>query len=146
MAGEGPLRDGLRKQAHIHPQGGRVQTEGAYITAVVRCVPPENRPTPEEIENCNPYLIEELTALKNLRVILCLGSVALSGTLKALRRLYPDADLKGIKFGHSRLYTPRGLPYTLITSYHPSRQNTQTGRLRWDEWLGVFRRVREVLG
>ncbi len=127
-----------------HKEDG-FRLKDAYITAVVRCVPPQNKPSSEEIENCNPYLVEELTLLKDLKVILCLGSVALRGTLKALRKLYPEAGLKGIKFGHNRLYTPEGLPYTLITSYHPSRQNTQTGRLKWEDWIGVFIRVGEVL-
>ena len=118
----------------------------AYITAVVRCAPPQNKPTKEEIENCNSYLVEEIRLFKKLKVILCLGSIALKGTLKALKKIYPESNLKGIKFGHGSVYKPEGLPYTLITSYHPSKQNTQTGRLGWKEWVEVFREVRGVLG
>ncbi|WP_457600572.1 uracil-DNA glycosylase [Hydrogenivirga sp.] len=122
-----------------------LELRGAYITAVVRCAPPENRPTREEMENCNGYLIEELKLLKNVRVILCLGSIALKGTLMALKRLYPEARLKGVKFGHGLRYEPEGIPYTLLTSYHPSKQNTQTGRLRWEEWVRVFEEAKSLL-
>ncbi|EDP75762.1 uracil-DNA glycosylase [Hydrogenivirga sp. 128-5-R1-1] len=120
--------------------------KGAYITAVVRCAPPENKPTKEEMENCNTFLIRELEILKEVKVILCLGSIALKGTLMALKKLYPTAQLRGIKFGHNFVYKPEGLPYTLMTSYHPSKQNTQTGRLKWEDWVGVFKRVRLELG
>ena len=128
----------------VHRDDG-LELKGAYITAVVRCAPPENKPTREEMENCNPFLVRELEVLKNIKVILCLGSVALKGTLMALKKLYPTAHLKGVKFGHNLLYKPEGLPYTLITSYHPSRQNTQTGRLKWENWVRVFERVRSLL-
>ena len=123
-----------------------LELRGAYITAVVRCAPPENKPTREEMENCNRYLIEELRILKNVKVILCLGSIALKGTLMALKRLYPEARLKGVKFGHGLRYEPEGIPYTLLTSYHPSKQNTQTGRLKWKEWVRVFEEIRSLLG
>ena len=119
-----------------------LELRNAYITAVVRCAPPENKPTKEEMENCNSFLVRELEILRDVKVILCLGSIALKGTLMALKRLYPTAQLKGIKFGHNLLYRSQGLPYTLITSYHPSKQNTQTGRLRWEDWIRVFERVR----
>ncbi len=122
-----------------------LELKGVYVTAVVRCAPPQNKPTAVEIKNCNPFLVRELILFKNLRVILCLGGVALRGTLEALRKLFPEAKLKGIKFGHNILHKPEGLPYTLITSYHPSKQNTQTGRLIWREWLEVFERAKSLL-
>ncbi len=123
-----------------------LELKDAYITAVVRCAPPENKPTREEMENCNTFLVKELEILREVKVILCLGSIALKGTLMALKKLYPTAQLRGMKFGHSLIYKPEGLPYTLMTSYHPSRQNTQTGRLKWEDWVGVFERVRLELG
>ncbi len=132
------------KPESVHRNDG-LELKGAYITAVVRCAPPENKPTREEMENCNPFLVRELEVLKEVKVVLCLGSIALKGTIMALRRLYPEAELKGLRFGHNLLYKPEGLPYTLITSYHPSRQNTQTGRLRWEDWISVFERVRSLL-
>ena len=122
-----------------------LELKGAYITAVVRCAPPENKPTKEEMENCNTFLVRELEILKEVKVILCLGSIALKGTLMALKKLYPNVQLRGMKFGHNLIYKPEGLPYTLMTSYHPSKQNTQTGRLKWEDWVGVFERVRSIL-
>ncbi|RLJ70679.1 uracil-DNA glycosylase family 4 [Hydrogenivirga caldilitoris] len=122
-----------------------LELKDAYITAVVRCAPPENKPTKEEMENCNGYLVEELKLLKNVKVILCLGSIALKGTLMALKDLYPEAKLKGIKSGRGLKYKPEGIPYTLITSYHPSKQNTQTGRLKWEDWIRVFEEIKSLL-
>ncbi len=132
------------KPESVHRNDG-LELKGAYITAVVRCAPPENKPTREEMENCNPFLERELKVLKEVKVILCLGSIALKGTLMALKNLYPEAKLKGIKFGHDLTYRPEGIPYRIITSYHPSKQNTQTGRLRWEDWVRVFERVRSLL-
>ncbi len=119
--------------------------KGAYITAVVRCVPPENRPTAEEIEKCNRYLVEEIRLFENLKVILCLGEIAFRGVKRALEELFPEVNLKGLKFGHNGRFSPEGLPYVIYTSYHPSRQNTQTGRLKWKDWIEVFRRVKKEL-
>ena len=132
------------KPESIHRDDG-FELIGAYITAVVRCAPPQNKPTKEEMENCNPYLVSELELLKNVRIILCLGSVALKGTLMALKRLHPEAKLRGLRFGHCLLYSPEGIPYRLMTSYHPSRQNTQTGKLKWKDWISVFERIKRVL-
>ncbi|NPA41693.1 MAG: uracil-DNA glycosylase [Aquificae bacterium] len=122
-----------------------LELKDAYITAVVRCAPPENKPTKEEMENCNLYLVEELKTFKNLKVVLCLGSIALRGTLMALKKLYPQTSFRGIKFGHGLRYSIEGLPFILYTSYHPSKQNTQTGRLRWEDWLRVFESIRKEM-
>jgi len=119
--------------------------KSAYISSVVRCAPPENRPTRDEIANCLPYLLRELELLKKLRVILCLGEVAFRGTLSVLKRKFPEVNFRGMRFGHGRRFTPEGLPYILYSSYHPSRQNTQTGRLRWEDWISVFRTIRAEL-
>lgn len=105
----------------------------AYITAALKCAPPENRPTTLELGNCSQYLMAELRALQNVRVVLALGRIAFDAYCKA-------ENIRGT-FGH-------GLQITLlngkilIASYHPSRQNTNTGRLTWDMWLSVFRKVR----
>jgi uracil-DNA glycosylase family 4 len=122
-----------------------LELRGAYITAVVRCAPPQNKPTPEELNNCNLYLVRELEIFNNLKVILCLGAIALKGTLKALKTLYPELDTRGVRFGHNLRYPLRGTPYILYTSYHPSKQNTQTGKLRWEDWVKVFERIRGEL-
>lgn len=109
----------------------------AYVTAAARCAPPGNRPTAEELHNCSDYLRREMVLLQHVRVVLCLGGVAYKAVCRIL-------GTRPGKFGHSRLYEHRDLH--ILTSYHPSRQNTQTGRLTWDEWDGIFTRVRGLLG
>ena len=100
-----------------------------YITAAVRCAPPQNKPTKQEMENCFEYLEAELKILKNITVILCLGKIAYDTTSKLL-------GMKSEKFGHNKTILHE--KYKILTSYHPSKQNTQTGRLTWKEWSKVF--------
>ena len=107
----------------------------AYITAAVRCAPPQNKPTKEEMENCFVYLEEEMKILKNISVILCLGKIAYDATCKLL-------DVRPGKFGHNKLFTHE--KYKILTSYHPSKQNTQTGRLLWKEWSAVFAKAKRL--
>jgi uracil-DNA glycosylase family 4 len=116
-----------------------------YITAAARCAPPGNRPTIRELANCRPYLIEELRLLVRARVVVVLGRVAWEGWLRAAgwwETLAPRARPPFAHGGVSRL--PDGM--TLICSYHPSRQNTNPGRLTRVMWHGVFRRARAALG
>ncbi len=107
-----------------------------YITASVRCAPPQNKPTREEFENCFPYLVEEFSLLKQVRVIVCLGRIAFDTCCKLLH-------IKGIDFSHGKSFTHEHL--TVICSYHPSRQNTQTGRLTWNQWYVIFAKARKFL-
>lgn len=107
----------------------------AYITAAVRCAPPQNKPTREEMENCFVYLQDEIKILKNISVILCLGKIAYNTTCKLL-------DIKPEKFGHNMLFRHKN--YKILTSYHPSKQNTQTGRLSWKEWSAVFLKAKKL--
>lgn len=116
-----------------------------YITATIRCAPPKNKPLPEEIENCRPYFLKELDLLKNVQVIVPLGQIALSQTVKSLRlRGY---DVPPLSFGHGKVYTGNGLkPFpTLITTYHPSQQNTQTGKLTRPMFHRVFEMVKKEI-
>ncbi len=108
----------------------------AYITAVIRCAPPQNKPTQEEMKNCFVYLQEELKILKNISVILCLGKIAYDTTCKLL-------EIKPEKFGHNKLFTYND--YKILTSYHPSKQNTQTGRLTWKQWSAVFAKAKKLI-
>ena len=107
-----------------------------YVTASIRCAPPKNKPLKEEIVNCSCYLREELRLLKNVRVIICLGKIAYDSCCKMLH-------MRGVKFTHGKSFTHQN--YTIICSYHPSRQNTQTGRLTWSQWLDVFSTARKIL-
>jgi len=104
-----------------------LEMRNAFMTAVVRCPPPQNKPSASEIRNCSRYLDMELALLRHARVVLALGRVAFEGYLDHAKRL--GARIVGMKFKHGQVYRlSRGLP-VLVASYHPSRQNTQTGRL-----------------
>jgi uracil-DNA glycosylase family 4 len=99
-----------------------------YITAAARCAPPDNKPLPKEIENCSEYLDAELRLLKNLRVIVALGKISFDCSLRALERREVQLPQPLPKFSHAACYSlNNGL--VLIASYHPSRQNTNTGKL-----------------
>ena len=112
-----------------------------YISACVRCAPPANKPTPEERDACLPYLVEELRLLKQVRVVLCLGSFAWDGAVRVLRELGHRVPRRP-KFGHGKAAAIG--PYTLVGSYHPSQQNTFTGRLTVRMMDAVLRRARTV--
>ena len=116
-----------------------------YITQVLHCVPPDNKPSRDEIDNCADYMRTEIQLLKRLRVILPLGKIAFDASLRACRELALPLPTPAPKFGHGQVY-PLSERLTLISSYHPSQQNTQTGRLTRDMFHRVFATVREVLG
>ena len=108
----------------------------AYITAAVRCAPPQNKPTREEMETCFNYLEQEKEILTNITTILCLGKIAYDATCK-LYKVKPE------KFGHNKLFSYDG--FEILTSYHPSKQNTQTGRLAWSQWSAVFAKAKKII-
>jgi uracil-DNA glycosylase len=114
-----------------------------FVAAVNRCAPPDNRPTPQERDNCLPYLVEELRALESVRVLVCLGSFAWDGALRALSGLGHIARPRP-SFGHGAEALVG--PYTLIASYHPSQQNTFTGRLTAPMLVEVLLRARALAG
>ncbi len=109
----------------------------AYVTAAVRCAPPQNKPSKEEIVSCASYLQSELEILDKVKVIVCLGRIAFDSCCKLL-------DIKKEKFAHGRLINFG--KYAIICSYHPSRQNTQTGRLKWNQWNAVFKKAKSLCG
>jgi uracil-DNA glycosylase family 4 len=112
-----------------------------YVAAVVRCAPPDNRPLPQERAHCLPYLVRELDLLSGVRVVVALGSFAWDGAIRAIRDLgYRTAPRPA--FGH--LAENRIGPLTLIGSYHPSQQNTFTGRLTPPMLDAVMNRAREL--
>lgn len=117
----------------------------AYISAAVRCAPPENKPLPEEVLNCRPYLERELELLKNLRVVIALGRLAFDAYLSILRAQGKIARRSGFVFAHGQEYrTGPGQPLLLCT-YHPSQQNTFTGKLTQPMLQAVFRKARRRL-
>ncbi len=111
-----------------------------WITSVGRCAPPGNKPTTEELRNCAPWLDEEMRLLEKLRVVVCLGRIAFDGLLAWAVRQNIIQSRSGYFFAHGSEFTlPNGL--RVITSYHPSLQNTNTGRLTKSMFLDVFRRA-----
>ncbi len=137
-------RAGLANQPHSAGREDGLQLHGVYITAVVRCVPPANRPTREELEHCRPYLAREIQLLKP-KVIVCLGRVAFEGVL----RVFSAAPRKEFPFRHGAVYkldrAVPGVAAWVLCSYHPSQQNTLTGRLNAEMFDAIWVRARELL-
>jgi uracil-DNA glycosylase len=128
--------------AAIHRDDGLVLRD-LYITAAARCAPPENKPTPRELANCAPYLERELEGLNNLRVIVALGKIGFDAYLDYLKRKGSLATKSLYPFAHGAKYSmPDGR--TLLASYHPSNQNTQTGKLTRVMFVKIFREARRL--
>jgi uracil-DNA glycosylase family 4 len=118
---------------------------GAYITAAARCAPPGNKPTPEEMRACRPFLEREIDLLPNVRVVVALGQIAFQAYLSILRDRGVIASRSEFSFGHNVEHRTGADQPLLISSYHPSQQNTSTGRLTDAMLLDVFRRAAEVI-
>jgi uracil-DNA glycosylase family 4 len=117
----------------------------AWIAAVVRCAPPGDKPTPQEIRNCSVHLATEINALPRVRVVVCLGKIAWDGFLAHLLLAGVIARRSDYRFAHAAEYIlPNGLH--LLGSYHPSLRNTNTGRLDRAMFAHVFVRARELAG
>ena len=121
-----------------------LRLQGAYITAAVHCAPPDNKPSREEFDACQPYLLREIQLLKQVRVVVALGQLAFAAYLKARREVGLRVPTPRPKFGHAKRYDLDGV--SLIASYHPSQQNTFTGRLTRPMFHAVFREAREIIG
>jgi len=135
-------RAGLASRPRSERRGDGLRLHDAYVTAVVRCAPPANRPTPTERDNCLPYLERELELLKRCRTIIALGAFAWDGTLRAIAALGGELPRPRPKFGHGA-ETAAGR-WALLGSYHPSQQNTFTGRLTEPMLDAVLARAREL--
>lgn len=115
----------------------------AYIAAAVRCAPPDNKPTPGEVAACHPHLVAETSALVNLRVIVCLGRIGFDAAWRLLASRGTSVRPRPA-FVHGAIYRSEGP--TVIASYHPSRQNTNTGKLTRPMLASVFRTARREVG
>jgi len=134
-------RAGFANQAEsIHRDDGLTLSD-CYVTAAVRCAPPQNKPTPGERDNCLPYLVRELQLLRSVRVILCLGSFAWEVAFRALSSHGVTVKPRP-RFGHGAVASAGG--YELLGCYHPSQQNTFTGRLTETMLDDVLGRAREL--
>ncbi len=134
---------GFANQPTSVRRGDGLALHDLYIAAVCRCAPPANKPTPAEIENCLPYLREELSLLNGLECIVVLGKIAFDYTLKLYRGM--GHSIPRLDFGHGAVHKMgEGLPW-LVVSYHPSQQNTQTGRLTEEMFDQVWETARGLL-
>ena len=133
-------RAGYANQPTSTHRGDGLRLDGAYVAAVVRCAPPANRPTPAERDTCLPYLERELRLLDRVRVVVALGSFAWDGALAALRAVGHDVPRPKPRFGHGAEAAVG--PFTLLGCFHPSQQNTFTGKLTEPMMDAVFHRAR----
>ena len=123
-----------------------LELRGAYITAACHCAPPGNKPTPVEIRNCRPFFERELELLTGLKVVVALGKIAFDNYLHVLKTRGIIASRAAFQFGHDRQFRiGKGQP-VLVSSYHPSQQNTSTGKLTEKMLADVFRRARRLAG
>jgi len=146
-------RFGFANQPNSTRRDDGFALKDCYITATIRCAPPGNKPLPEEIENCRPYFLKELDLLKNIKILVPLGQIAFTQTLKSLR--LHGFEIPALAFGHGKVFslrTPNSLPAgqagqlrTLITTYHPSQQNTQTGKLTKSMFHKIFKMVQKKI-
>ena len=154
FTGDGPRGSGDFLMAALHragfaniptarDPGDGLQLTDAFIAAAVRCAPPDNKPTTEEIANCLPHLDAEIAALPNVRVVVALGRISFDAYLQLIKRRGVVVRPKPA-FGHAVAHElPNG--QTLIGCYHPSRQNTNTGKLTAPMMNAVFVRARRAL-
>lgn len=120
-----------------------LQLKDAYMTAIVRCAPPKNKPKPDEIVNCKRYWTQEFRLLRNVRVVLALGRIAFDTYVRFLKE--QGVETGDLIFQHAAFYKlPEPYP-ALCASYHPSRQNTQTGKLTMKMFDRVFQRIHAFL-
>ncbi|MGD0347029.1 MAG: uracil-DNA glycosylase [Terracidiphilus sp.] len=134
---------GFASQPTATSRDDGMKLSGLWITSVGRCAPPDNKPTPGELRNCAPWLDLEMKLLTELRVVVCLGRIAFDGLLAHESRLGRLPKRTGFDFAHAAEYKlPGGL--IAIASYHPSLQNTNTGKLIRPMLLNVFKRARKL--
>jgi len=136
-------RYGFASQPHSVSRDDGMRLERAYVTASGRCAPPGNRPTPAELERCRPFLEAELRLLPGVRVVVLLGRIAWERWLRAAGWWARLPARERPRFAHgAEAVMPDGTH--VVCSYHPSRQNTNTGRLTRAMWHAVFARAREI--
>jgi uracil-DNA glycosylase family 4 len=121
------------------------QLRDVYLTNLVRCAPPANRPTPQETVCCRPYLLDELKLLKNIRVVIPLGAFAFKGYVAALRNTETIDSSIPFQFRHGAVYSTHSAGPLVICCYHPSQQNTVTGRLTAQMMRHVFSRAASLI-
>jgi uracil-DNA glycosylase family 4 len=137
-------RFGFANQPQSVDRNDGLRLIDCYITAAVHCAPPDNKPLPEEFANCRPYLVDELRRLRNVKVVVPLGLIGHKAYFAARRDLGWECPSPLPLFGHARAVTLAD-GTRIVCSYHPSQQNTQTGKLTEAMFDDVFRQAREAL-
>jgi uracil-DNA glycosylase family 4 len=137
---------GFANQATSTAPGDGLRLSGAYITATARCAPPANKPTPAEMDRCRPFLLEEMRLLARVRVVIALGKIGWDAYLRTRRAAGLPVPRPLPRFGHgAEAPMPDGGP-TLLGCFHPSQQNTFTGKLTRVMLRAVFRRAHRLAG
>jgi uracil-DNA glycosylase family 4 len=135
---------GFANQPNATDREDGLKLRDIYITAAIRCAPPDNKPLPQELANCAPYLDREVEGLKNLKVVVALGRIGFDAYLNYLKRRGQLARRKTYIFKHGAKYKlPDGK--TLLSSYHPSNQNTQTGKLTRPMFVRIFKEAAKIV-
>jgi uracil-DNA glycosylase family 4 len=135
-------RFGFANQPHSIDSSDGLRLIDCYVTAAVHCAPPDNKPLPSEFKNCQPYLLDELQQLRGIRAVVLLGRIAFQSYFAARKQLEWESPVPAPLFGHGAA-TILGDGTMAIGSYHPSQQNTQTGRLTEIMLDDIFRRAKE---
>ena len=135
---------GFASSPQSRRRGDGLRLRDAYITAALRCAPPGNKPLREELANCQPYMLDELALLTEVTVVVALGKIAFDACLRAFQERGLCLPPPRPRFGHGARFNLDGR-LTLLASYHPSQQNTQTGRLTPEMLLDVFKAAKEML-
>jgi uracil-DNA glycosylase family 4 len=138
-------RSGYANQALSMSRDDALRLTDCYITATCRCAPPQNKLQPSEVRNCRPFLLRELQLLRKVRVIIGLGKVGFESAVNAYRELGWSSLERRPLFGHGAEYQLTD-KVTLLGSFHPSQQNTFTGKLTKPMFDSVFRRAQKLLG
>ncbi len=134
---------GFASQPNADHRDDGLKLFDCYITAAVRCAPPDNKPMLSELANCSGFLDRELAILKDVKVVVALGKIGFDAYLSHLRRVGAVKRTAGYKFGHAVSYLmPNGI--VLLASYHPSNQNTATGKLTAEMFEDVFRKAKGI--
>jgi len=134
---------GFANQPNATDRNDGLALKNMYITAAVRCAPPDNKPLPQELAACAPFLDREIAGLSEVRVVVALGKIGFDAYLNYLKRKGSLAGKKGFLFRHGASYAmPDGK--TLLASYHPSNQNTQTGKLTRQMFVEIFQEAARI--
>ncbi|MBI5085089.1 MAG: uracil-DNA glycosylase [Acidobacteria bacterium] len=136
---------GFANQPTSRDRDDGLRLDGAWVSSAVRCAPPDNKPLPAEIAACRPFLAREIALLPRVRVVVALGRIAFDSYLALAREAGRGAALARLQFAHDRQHQPTDGGPVLVSSYHPSQQNTSTGRLTEAMLRAVFERARSIL-